>query len=415
MNHEIRVVTSIQKPSATADGLSVDRLRTIIQDSHLNFLIGAGTSSPYFESLGNIEKALTKIGQSKKKTSEKSFARTSLQGYFFEKVLAPNLGILRRDAAAKELIKSYARFAIILNRVLLQRRSTLLGKQANIFTSNVDMAFEVSFELLEIDVNDGFAGKINPRLDLGEFNTLRFRQGTRYEYRSEIPVVNLFKIHGSVGWRREGEEIFYDHQLKQLADVNTAYEAAKSDLQPLNGRNDIDSTALILAASGKTLTATGKKFAKAYRELSIVNPDKEKFATTVLNETYYELIRRLANELEKENTALLVHGFSFRDEHLCDLVVRAARTNPTLQVIVFCYTRADRDEISTLIPEEQIKNGNILFVAPNEPEDGEDERKLSLDVLVEDFLAPILSEQATMADNVIELKLDGVPGSGSNA
>jgi hypothetical protein len=115
------------------------------------------------------------------------------------------------------------------------------------------------------------------------------------------------------------------------------------------------------------------------------------------------------------DTVLIVHGFSFRDEHLCDLVVRAARTNPTLQVIVFCYTRADRDSISELIPEEKIKNGNILLVAPNEPKTGEDERKLTLDILVEDFLAPILSEQNRVADHVIELKLDGALGARPDA
>ena len=82
-------------------------------------------------------------------------------------------------------------------------------------------------------------------------------------------------------------------------------------------------------------------FIEAYEKLGIVNPDKQKFATTVLNETYYELIRRFANELEKENSVLFVHGFSFRDEHLRDVVVRAARSNPTLQVIVFCYSRGD--------------------------------------------------------------------------
>jgi len=34
------------------------------------------------------------------------------------------------------------------------------------------------------------------------------------------------------------------------------------------------------------------EFSEAYNRLGIVNPDKQKFATTVLNETCYELIRR---------------------------------------------------------------------------------------------------------------------------
>ena len=76
--------------------------------------------------------------------------------------------------------------------------------------------------------------------------------------------------------------------------------------------------------------------------------------------------------MEKENSVLFVHGFSFRDEHLRDVVLRAARANPTLQVIVFCYSRADRAEYQKLIPDIDVKNSNILFVAPAAPDEGDD-------------------------------------------
>lgn len=403
---ELRVTT----PSANAepaDGLTVERLRTIVQDSHLNFLIGAGTSSPYFEQLGDIEKVLTEIGDYSPDRPEANLVRASLQGYFFEKVLLPNLPLCAREPIARPLLKSYARFVSTINRILLKRRSTLLGKQANVFTTNVDLAFEVALEMLEIDTNDGFAGKLRPRLDLGEYGTLRLRQGTRYEYRSEIPVVNLFKIHGSAAWRQEGDEIYFDHQLSSVRQVKAAFDAAgsKSSLLPISDPNDVKADQLLEAARGKTLDGAGEAFAAAYEELSIVNPEKTKFATTVLNKTYYELIRRFANELEKENSALFVHGFSFRDEHLRDLVLRAARTNPTLQVIVFCYSREGREEMRALFPEEQVKNANILLVAPHEPKEGEDERKLTIDVLVDDYLLALLAESPAAADHVIELKL----------
>ena len=52
------------KPVAgsSSDGISSERLRTIVQDSHLNFLIGAGTPSAFFGLLGNVEDALTQVG-----------------------------------------------------------------------------------------------------------------------------------------------------------------------------------------------------------------------------------------------------------------------------------------------------------------------------------------------------------------
>lgn len=405
---EIRV-SAPSGVSSPADGLSVERLRTIVQDSHISFLVGAGTSSSYFEPLGPIETVLTELGSG---TDEARLARASVQGFFFEKVLVPNLPMMAGDVAAQPLIKSYGRFVAVLNRLLLKRRSTILSKQVNIFTTNVDMAFEVALELLEIDVNDGFSGKINPRLDLGEFSTLRYRQGTRFEYRSEIPVVNLFKIHGSVAWNQSGEEIYFDHRLEMVKGIVSKYGTAKTDLLPIASKGDIVTADLLAAASGKVLTPGVEEFTRAYEELSIVNPEKTKFASTVLNKTYYELLRRLANELEKENSALLVHGFSFRDEHLLDLVLRAAATNPTLQVIVFCYSRSSYTETNSLFPEERVKNGNIAFVQPLESAEGGTERFLTLDALVEDYLAPALSEAAPQADHIIELKLNSRSGDG---
>lgn len=68
----------------------------------------------------------------------------------------------------------------------------------------------------------------------------------------------------------------------------------------------------------------------------IVNPTKEKFSDTLLNKNYYELLRIFSNELEKENSLLVVNGFSFRDEHILDLVKRSM-VNPSLKILIFVY------------------------------------------------------------------------------
>lgn len=438
---QVRIDGVAQQPAidAPSNRLSPERLRTMVESAHLNFLIGAGTSSPYFAALGNIEAALSEVADADATEEVKALVRASIQAYFFDKVIAPNTKIIERDGSAEAVLRSYATFVRTLNRILLRRQSSLLSKQANIFTTNVDMLFEVAMEELGIDFSDGFSGKIRPKFDLGDFNTLRFRMGSRYEHRFEVPVFNLIKIHGSAAWRQQEREnrktdIYFDHGLTLVREVEHRLDSAKQHLlpvlvdpQPEGGAPTIrlvselmaDADQLLgsLKRSGKevpasegasftpAMAASVAEFSRAYDKLGIVNPDKRKFATTVMNETYYELIRRFANELEKENSVLFVHGFSFRDEHLRDLVLKAARTNPTLQVVVFCYSRRGVDEFARLLPDVEVKNGNIQFVTPNEADEDEDERKISLDVLESDYFAPIVRVNILEPDQRIELDI----------
>lgn len=421
----VRVNGAAQQPvpEAQPHRLTPERLRTIVESAHLNFLIGAGTSSPYFAALGNIEDALTQVADSQAPEAAKALVRASIQAYFFEQVLAPNTKIIKRDASAESILQSYAHFVRTLNRILLRRRSTLLSKQVNIFTTNVDMLFEVAMEEIGIDYSDGFSGKIRPKFDLGDFSTLRFRTGSRYEHRFEVPVFNLIKIHGSAAWRQHEREsrkadIYFDHTLTLVTEAGAQLEAAQLHLidvlvdpQPegqgpaIRPIDDLIADAVQRLGGADNQPPEVEAFAATYNRLGIVNPDKRKFATTVLNETYYELIRRFANELEKENSVLFVHGFSFRDEHLRDIVLRAARTNPTLQVIVFCYSRGGLQSYEQLLPDADIKNGNIAFVAPAEPTEGEKERKISLDVLESDYFAPIVPDKIPDPDQRIELDI----------
>lgn len=388
---------------AVVNGISKDRVRTIVQDSNLNFLIGSGTSSQFFSVLGDIEQVLTELHEADIAPGQKELIRASIQGFYFREVILPNLKLLDNDPSTGAIRSSYEQFLRCIYRILVNRRSTLLGKQVNFFTTNIDMIFEVSLESLEIDANDGFCGKIQPRLDLSEFNTLKFRQGIRYGYRSEVPTVNLLKLHGSTGWLRRDDHIYFDHDLSQVAELSELYEAAKGTLLKIDNADGVNLTSLAKAALDKQLDEAGSTFAAKYRTLSIVNPEKAKFASTVLNETYYELIRRFANELERENTVLFVHGFSFRDEHLRDLVLRAAKTNPTLQVIVFCYSNSSKERLEALLPSKQVKNGNILFVSPLQPQGEQEEVKLSLDVVRELLFDPINDSMQAKPDLRLEL------------
>ena len=96
--------------------------------------------------------------------------------------------------------------------------------------------------------------------------------------------------------------------------------------------------------------------------LCIVNPAKRKFEETVLEQSYYDLLRIYANELDRNNALLLVFGFSFADEHILELTKRAIRSNPKLIVIISCHTRSDAAWYRSLFPNAD----NVHLLVPKE-------------------------------------------------
>ena len=87
---------------------------------------------------------------------------------------------------------------------------------------------------------------------------------------------------------------------------------------------------------------------------------KEKFGDTLLNKNYYELLRIFSNELEKENALLVANGFSFRDEHILDLVKRSM-VNPSLKILIFVYNESTIGDLQRLFGTP--KNNNITYIA----------------------------------------------------
>jgi len=115
----------------------------------------------------------------------------------------------------------------------------------------------------------------------------------------------------------------------------------------------------------------------------IVNPTEKKFKDTTLNQTYYDLLRIYANELEKENSVLFVLGFSFSDKHIRDLTLRAANTNPTLKIYILSYGETITQEYQKL---EDAKNRNVEILFPNEGENYDFEGIIELfNLLLNDY------------------------------
>lgn len=360
--------------------LSVDALRTYVQDAHLSILIGAGSSAGYFDVLGGIEDALVGIEKSSANTAQKEFARASVLAHFFATVLEPNRRLIAGDPAAESTIAGYRALGRALSRILLRRKSTLLDPRACIYTTNVDLMVEFSFDLERISINDGFSGRFTRILDTGSFGNLQFRTSARYERQSAVPTIDLVKLHGSVDWIDTGGRVQSDQSLALLTDTRAQLDPLAATLTAF-GSSPV--TADLALESGSEADDDLRALLGAFGRMAVVLPEKAKFASTLLAQTYYELLRRLANELERENSLLLVHGFSFRDEHLRDLVLRAARTNPTLEVIIFCYTEDAAGDIKSLLPESTLPNKNVSFVEGD---------ALDLKKFVDEWLDPLVSE-----------------------
>lgn len=352
------------------------RLIDRIQDSNINFLFGSGMSAGYLDILSNIEQLLTELNNDKTITDDKkSLLRASILNKYFEGVIEKNSNILDETSTDSKLIStlnSYKTFFRTINQLILLRRNKLLSKQVNIFTTNIDVFLERAIEQVGLEGNDGFGKGFKPKYDLSNFKKSIFQKSLHFDNSSEIPVFNILKIHGSLTWKRENENIYFDSTLNQIEKVkvtpkNDLLEVLTKDTET-NKKDDL--TSLIAKLPTSTIDETKfSSFLEEYDKLSIVNPTKGKFQQTVLDQKYYDLLRIYANELERENTLLFVMGFSFADEHIRDLTIRVSNSNPTLMIYIFARSSNSKNKLEKILDiENNVKNKNIVIVSPTQSE-----------------------------------------------
>jgi hypothetical protein len=340
-----------------------DQFKDAIQACNLNFLVGSGLSRPFLPTLGKIEIWLADLAAREDLSPESAaLLRASIYKKYFDEVIQKNTAILADEAACHEVRDNYRAFLKAVNSVLLKRKLTLLGKEANLFTTNIDIFLDKSLEDLNLEYNDGFNGRFQPTFSLSNFKKSHFKRSLHFDNTAEIPVFNLLKLHGSLSWTVGSKEVAFSGDL---AHIRAIAEIALSPDHILEVTEDATINSLIAASAGKHPDEQTTRFMEAYeRLLIVVNPTKEKFKHTLMNQTYYELLRLYSNELEKENTVLFAMGFSFADEHIREITLRAANSNPTLLIYVFAHTADAKIEIEARFGPTSIKNDNIIVLAP---------------------------------------------------
>ena len=347
----------------------------LLQSGRLSFLIGSGLSAPYLKTLGNIEKRLEDL-ENMPDNPTKKLVRASIIKAYFDSCISQNHELrhnLPPDNDFKGVLQNYKSLLENINKIILLRRSNQLSKQVNLFTTNVDIFLEKSLETAGLEFNDGFAGTLEPSFDLSNFKKSLYKTSQHYDNKSEVPMFNLFKLHGSVTWCLDDKVIKLDSNLKSVKAVrdvlqNIPEELLCNAIKILEGNEDIKTIdELVTEYNGKeNLPARPPELKECYSKIPIINPTKEKFKDTTLDSTYYDLLRMFSNELERENSVLFVMGFSFADEHIKEIVIRSINSNPTLIVYIFAYDTESVTQIKKNLDYERSfpKNNNLKIITP---------------------------------------------------
>ena len=370
----------------------IDELRRTCESTNINFLLGAGCSMPAFGTLGNIEQLLEQlqiIGVHSDKTttsgvSEKvieNLVEASLKASFFNTAIRTNRTYPTDGEGITKT--NYELFCRAAMKLVAKREASTLPKQVTFFVSNYDICMDVALDKARIPTNSGYVGRFNPLVDLSDFGRRVTTSTLTLGYQSEIASANLVKIHGCASWRKKGGVIEFSNEFDLIEEIErnignlcqTAQQAnptqdpgLQGGLFPLNSNTFNELVEQAATHAHKFDSDSVNKLLDSFKKLQIVWPTKQKFHDTVLDEIYYAQLRRLTNQLEVRNSILIVAGFSFADEHIRKLILRAADTNPTLKVIILCYNEDSKEQIQRNLMKEStvdsmpLANHNITTV-----------------------------------------------------
>lgn len=353
-----------------------DIIFKIIESSHFNFLIGSGASKNYLSTLNNIEQLLASLETEPSENHQKVWFKVlevSIKHWYYTYCIKGNLKLIDQSFnptekdAFDETNDIYSKFLQALNILLLKRRNKLLPKEVNIFTTNVDIFLDYNLDRLGLEFNDGFSGKFFQTFNTSNYQKSYYTNSSQYSVSSELPLFNLFKLHGSLTWDKTiKNEITYNANLQALRNLNKI-EIPSKYLIPLLDNNILKTFDELKKQALATATElddhnTLDEFSKEYENLVMINPTKEKFENTTLRLEYYEQMRMYSNILERENSVLFVTGFSFADEHIRQITYRALNSNPTLLVIIFNYSEQGKTRVEKMFEPLKYKNLHTDFV-----------------------------------------------------
>lgn len=324
---------------------------------NVNLLIGSGASFGLFPTLatemdGESIETLGKYFDD----SGKGELKTLLFIHYYRNCIEPVIGFdlesikvgamtTKGTSDKKKLavIENYKQLLLTLRAIASRNKSQL---KANIFTTNYDSCFAEAYEELLLEhanldftLNDGSKGFRRKFLEARNFDTLEVRHSVFGRNKCEIPQANLVHLHGSAFWNLDNSRISVNYDDNKPKFDDDFFDDIEEELEELedilndkgSDRDDFDSIEF-----GAEFNRIEEEFWDVYKKLPIVNPTKWKFHETVFDEHYYQMLRLMSYELEKQDSVLVVFGFSFADEHITNLIKRSLG-NKSLTMYICCF------------------------------------------------------------------------------
>jgi len=158
----------------------------------------------------------------------------------------------------------------------------------NIFTTNYDLFNEMAMDELGFNYNNGFTGTYKRKFTPLSYNYVFVENMNlnRDVWERVSTFYNLVKLHGSISWVREGNQI-WERDIGYIQDSDTV----------------------------------------------MIYPTPMKDRSTLMS-PYSDLFRNMENYLMRRNSTLIVMGYSFGDEHINSVVLNALAI-PTFSLVVF--------------------------------------------------------------------------------
>ena len=156
----------------------------------------------------------------------------------------------------------------------------------NIFTTNYDLFNEQALDSLGFYYNNGFSGSCIRKFNPNVYNYVYVENMNLHKdvWGRVSSFFNLYKIHGSINWVVENNEVFE-----------------------------------------KPLDSCSEK-----RVLIYPTPQKDR---STLMTPYSDLMRNMQQELVKNNSVLVTLGYSFSDDHINRIILNSL-SNPSFKLII---------------------------------------------------------------------------------
>jgi hypothetical protein len=294
-----------------------ERLGNVLLSQNLLLLVGSGASvgvgGPSMSALwdasaesqkANFDEVCNAVGHPKdKKDIEALLSRCLGAKGFLEKAKADKViafidaveGIIRDKCRKVEnwervkgtkqlLLETIAPYLALLSRVVPRRQDL---PRTRIFTTNYDPCIELAAKERRMPILDGF-DLITPRTFDGRWFDYDFVRRSNKEGIADYleSVFQLYKLHGSVDWSRTEDGII------RKPDTDKPY---------------------------------------------LIYPRDEKFALS-FEQPFLEMMSRFQMALREKDTALILLGFGFNDNHLNQPIYHALATNDKFKLLVVDYS-----------------------------------------------------------------------------